>query len=65
MLHVVLGNEAADADSLISTLCHAYFKQSCCSDDELFVPAAGIPREDLVLRRDVQLLVNKDFYFFK
>ena len=25
-LHIVIGNEAADADSIVSALCHAYIK---------------------------------------
>ena len=71
-VHVCLGNEAADADSLVSTLCYAYLKNNLMSvpadtcsgsssgdgSDVIFLPAAGISRADLTLRRDVQLAVS-------
>lgn len=75
-IHIVLGNEAADADSLISTLCYAFLKQHTQhtsgkkkrngdgnEDGEeeegvLFIPVAGVPRDELPLRRDVQLAVR-------
>lgn len=69
LLHLVLGNEAGDADSLISSLCFAFFKQiryqqhtektDCTNQEVLYVPAAGIARADLALRCDVELALNK------
>jgi hypothetical protein len=52
-----------DADSLISTLCYAYLKQesteqSATEPHIVYVPAAGVSRDDLALRRDVQLAVR-------
>jgi len=59
-IHVVLGNEAADADSIVSSLCCAYLKQkyhlSPGAASSVFVPMCCIPRSDLVLRRDVSVL---------
>lgn len=60
VLNVCLGNEAADADSLISTLCYAFLRQcnsSTRGENVIYIPAAAIPRADLTLRRDVELLV--------
>jgi exopolyphosphatase len=59
VVHIVLGNEAADADSLISTLCYAFLKdQSNVNEGVVYIPAAGIPRVDLALRRDIHLAVS-------
>ena len=52
---VVIGNEAADADSIISALTYAYLKQSDYQD---VIPVCCIPREDLPLRRDVEILLE-------
>ena len=58
--HFYLGNEAADADSIISSLCYAYHEFNCAIDKEVFhVPVVAIDRKELHLRRDVELLLNK------
>lgn len=58
-LHVVIGNEAADADSIVSALCCAYIKSMKDSSKSLtthYVPVCCIPRSDLILRRDISIL---------
>uniref|UniRef100_A0A7S3PY90 DHHA2 domain-containing protein n=1 Tax=Chaetoceros debilis TaxID=122233 RepID=A0A7S3PY90_9STRA len=65
--NIILGNEAGDADSIISALAYSYVKasakdinpgigSSCSSIVNL--PLASIPRNDLALRRDVTLLLE-------
>ena len=63
----VLGNEAADADSIISSLTYAYLKKWQLDDtprrsdhDNLknpIIPITSIKRSEIHLRRDVQLLL--------
>jgi exopolyphosphatase len=58
-VHVVLGNQASDADSIISALCHAYFEHAKSpSADVSYIPVASIPRSDIHFRREVQLLLQ-------
>lgn len=64
-VHVVVGNEAADADSIVSSICYAYFKQYikpdgnvCEAEPVLYVPAACIRRTDIHFRREVRLLLE-------
>jgi inorganic pyrophosphatase/exopolyphosphatase len=65
----VLGNEAADADSVISSLTYAFLKQWQC-DNRIhssspaklktpFVPIVSVSRKEIHLRRDVELLLNE------
>lgn len=65
----VLGNEAADADSIISSLTYAFLKQWQC-DNKIpssspaklrspFIPIVSISRKEIHLRRDVELLLNE------
>ena len=55
-IHLVLGNEAGDADSIISSLSLAYVNGR--SSDFLNVPLVSIQRSDLPLRRDVVYLLD-------
>ena len=66
---LVLGNEAADADSIISSLTYAYLKQ-WQSDNKIqssspaklrspIIPIVSISRKEIHLRRDVELLLNE------
>lgn len=62
-IHVFIGNEAADPDSIVSALCLAYLEQSSSAaspkdDGVLCVPMCCIPRADLALRKDTQLLFD-------
>lgn len=63
---VYLGNEAADADSIVSSLCCSYFDflqhsvlpvESTVS--KAFIPFVSINRCELRLRRDVEVLLGK------
>ena len=60
-VRVVIGNEAADADSIVSSLClslyHAH--KSEAGDAELQLPVMPIPRADLALRRETVVLLSK------
>jgi len=60
-----MGNEAADADSIISSICYSFYHQmlvrnlSDTADDIISChPVACIKRNDLRLRRDVSLLLE-------
>lgn len=54
-----LGNEAADADSIASALCHAYHRQhQHINFDRYFVPVVNVDRRKLHLRRDVDILLS-------
>jgi exopolyphosphatase len=66
---VCIGNQAADADSIISSLCLSYLRQqqqsiadasptSSVGGRKVYVPVLPIPRDDLVLRRDVEVLLR-------
>ena len=58
--HVVLGNQACDADSMISSLCYAYMhnKHSSECTDKPCLPVSAISRRDLSFRREVKLLLD-------
>lgn len=62
---LLLGNEAADADSIVSALCYSYLK-FCSSESRsfdtatsVFLPLVGVGRKALRLRRDVEVLLSK------
>ena len=57
-LHVVIGNEACDADSIISTLVWAYYESHAAAADTLFVPVVSCRRADWPLRREASLLIS-------
>eukprot|EP00978_Attheya_sp_CCMP212_P019207 scaffold53559_cov55-Attheya_sp.AAC.1 len=63
-LHFYMGNEAGDADSIISSLALAYTKNleySSSSDDDgtySNIPLVSIPRSDMALRRETVLLLQ-------
>ncbi|XP_077433107.1 exopolyphosphatase PRUNE1 isoform X2 [Vanacampus margaritifer] len=59
-LHVVLGNEACDLDSMVSSLAYAYFLSKTCGDESaLSVPLLNIRREELALRSDNVFLLHQ------
>ena len=59
IIHIVLGNQASDADSIISSLCHAYFAQQRNNSANIsYVPAICIPRAEIHFRREVKLLLE-------
>jgi exopolyphosphatase len=55
-VHIVLGNESADMDSIISSIVRAYQLFLVGENDALYLPYINIPREELSLRKDVQYL---------
>ncbi|KAE8956834.1 hypothetical protein PF011_g31348, partial [Phytophthora fragariae] len=57
-VHVLMGNEAADADSIVSSLVYA-FVHSQRHSEALHVAVLPIPRAELVLRCDVTALFQE------
>jgi len=55
-VHVVLGNESADMDSVVSAILRAYHLS--LSSDNIYLPYISISREELALRRDVLYLFD-------
>lgn len=55
-IHVVLGNEAADVDSISCAISLAYLTQT--SSTLRTIPVANIPRSELALRRDALLALS-------
>ncbi|KAM9310076.1 exopolyphosphatase PRUNE1 isoform 2-T2 [Pholidichthys leucotaenia] len=58
-LHVVLGNESCDLDSMVSALVYAYFLSKTSHRDVPAVPLLNITSSELVLRSDSILLLRK------
>ncbi|XP_058016212.1 exopolyphosphatase PRUNE1 isoform X2 [Ahaetulla prasina] len=57
-VHVVLGNEACDLDSMVSALVLAYFLAKTSPDSKAaFVPVLNIPRADFPLRTESTFLL--------
>ncbi|XP_069505865.1 exopolyphosphatase PRUNE1 [Ambystoma mexicanum] len=60
-VHVVLGNEACDLDSMVSAIALAYLHSKTSSETKLaFVPVLNIPREDFPLRSEGTFLLKKN-----
>lgn len=55
-VHVVLGNESADLDSIVSAIAHAYHLSRELDSSHIVLPYINIPREQFALRRDAQYL---------
>ncbi|MFQ5728920.1 MAG: DHH family phosphoesterase [Waddliaceae bacterium] len=54
MIHLVMGNESADVDSIVSSIMRAYFLQQTGGDPQnLYLPLINIPKQDLDLRREI------------
>nr|XP_056709522.1 exopolyphosphatase PRUNE1 [Euleptes europaea] len=61
-LHVVLGNEACDLDSMVSALALAYFFAKTSPDKRAaFVPVLNIPRSDFPLRTESTFLLKEQW----
>ncbi len=59
-VHCVVGNEAADLDSLASALMYAFFKAvQNAGDGVQYVPVAAIPRNDFKLRTEAVFLFSQ------
>jgi exopolyphosphatase len=56
-LHLVMGNEAADTDSIISSIVLAQFLQQQYGNEEnVYLPLINIPQEDMKLRQETLYL---------
>ncbi|KAJ7307223.1 hypothetical protein JRQ81_009216 [Phrynocephalus forsythii] len=59
-VHVVLGNEACDLDSMVSALALAYFFAKTSQEAKAaFVPILNIPRQDFPLRTESTYLLKE------
>lgn len=58
-LHVVLGNEACDVDSMVCALTYAYFLSKTVHGGMTAVPLLNIRQSDLVLRSDNVFLLRQ------
>uniref|UniRef100_T1JHM1 DHHA2 domain-containing protein n=1 Tax=Strigamia maritima TaxID=126957 RepID=T1JHM1_STRMM len=60
-VHVILGSEACDLDSAVSTLVYAYFLQQICRDsNEIFLPVLNILRKDFRLKTEVTYYLDEN-----
>ncbi|KAM3918893.1 exopolyphosphatase PRUNE1 [Leptodactylus fuscus] len=60
-LHVVLGNEACDLDSMVSAITLAYYLAKTSSSKNLaYVPVLNIPRQDFPLRTDSTFFLKEN-----
>jgi exopolyphosphatase len=60
VVRVVIGNEAADADSIISALVYAHHKRRhATANGSIIVPVVPVPRDELALRCDVVSLFKE------
>jgi exopolyphosphatase len=55
---ICIGNEAADADSIVSSLCFGYLKQVSAKESTPVVPIVSIPRNVLKLRPETEILLR-------
>ncbi|XP_066124100.1 exopolyphosphatase PRUNE1 isoform X4 [Saccopteryx bilineata] len=58
-LHVVLGNEACDLDSMVSALALAFYLAKTTQAGDVFVPVLNIKRSELPLRGDSVFFLQK------
>ncbi|XP_046277539.1 exopolyphosphatase PRUNE1 isoform X1 [Marmota monax] len=58
-LHVVLGNEACDLDSMVSALALAFYLTKTNEAEEVFIPVLNIKRSELPLRGDNVFFLQK------
>lgn len=71
ILRFVTGNQLADMDSVVSAIVYAFFYNKHYPDHQPYLPLVNIPRDELRLRRDIELLLNshgiedKHLYFLE
>lgn len=58
-VHVIMGNESADLDSVVSSIVRAYQLFMANNDSGIYLPYINICREDLKLRKDVLYLLDQ------
>lgn len=57
LIHVIIGNEAADLDSISAAIARAkHLSLDSMAPSENFYPVVNMPREDLALRHDAEYL---------
>jgi exopolyphosphatase len=60
IVYLVMGNDSADLDSMVSSLLYTWLKLKINNDSSVtYIPFIPIPREDLGLRREVVYLFQK------
>ncbi|MDX9800759.1 MAG: DHH family phosphoesterase [Spirochaetia bacterium] len=60
IIHVVMGNEASDLDSMASSIVYANFlEKTSNNDNELFIPLINIPAADFKLRTEAVYLFTE------
>lgn len=59
LLHVVLGNEACDLDSMVSAITFAYFLSKTVNSRTAVVPLLNIPRAEFPIRSDNVFLLRE------
>ena len=60
IVHVVIGNEAADIDSIASSIVYAFFKENTNQKkEEIFIPVINILENDLRLRNEAVFLFSQ------
>lgn len=58
--HFVMGNEASDMDSMISSISYSFFlSKQFNSKEHVFFPVINIPREDFALRTETDYIFQK------
>lgn len=57
--HLFVGNEAADADSIVSAVCGAYLHALRHPAQTVHLPLIAVPRDEFALRREVEMLLHK------
>ena len=58
-IHLVMGNEASDADSIVSAMLHSYYLNCTQKTASLeFIPIVCSPRRDMPLKRDTEVLLS-------
>ncbi len=56
---IVLGNESADLDSVVSSLMMAYYQNLASPSDSIPLPVINIPGNELRLRADILFLLDR------
>ncbi|XP_052003750.1 exopolyphosphatase PRUNE1 [Xyrauchen texanus] len=69
-LHIVMGNEACDMDSMVSALTFAYFLSKTLDSKKVPVPVLNIPRAEFPLRSDSIFMLretglSQDYLLFR
>jgi exopolyphosphatase len=61
LCHIFIGNEAADADSILSALCYSYFCYRECSSleyENYYIPLVSVPSVEIQFRREVRIMLQ-------